>query len=98
MFSLDDVSLCAVIIGLVEVVKAFAVPKRWCLVASIVIGVLLLEGIEATFQFPFIKPWVLAGVKGVVLGLTATGLYMVSKKFRPAGPETPEVFAPPRRR
>lgn len=80
---MEGISLMALIIGLVEVVKEFGVPRKWCLVAAIVVGVALLELIEASVQFPAIQPWVKAGIEGIVLGLGATGLYIVSKKFRP---------------
>ena len=78
---LNGISLMAIIVGLVEVLKAFGIPSKWCLVISIITGVALGALIEAIFQYPQMGPWLVAVIKGLVLGLSATGLYKAGKRF-----------------
>lgn len=93
MFDLNDVPwMVPMIAGLTEIVKKFKVPSRWVPVAAVGVGVGLSVLYEATLQFPWIAPWVVASIKGAIAGLTTVGLYLISKKFRPAGAETPEIF------
>lgn len=95
MFDLNDVPwMVPLVVGLTEVVKQFKVRKRWIPVAAVVVGIGLSLTYEATVQLPWIAPWLVATIKGAIAGLTSVGLYLVSKKFRPAGAETPQ-FTPP---
>jgi len=78
---LDGPQLIPVIIGLTEVAKKFKVPSKWCLVLALAVGVGMGLLIEAAYQYPAIGPWVAAGIKGLIYGLSATGLYALGSKW-----------------
>lgn len=77
----DGPQAVAIIIGLTEVAKKLGVPPKRCLVAAIGLGLVIQLLIEAAFQYPALGPWLVAGIKGVIWGLTATGLYSVGSNW-----------------
>ena len=76
--------LLALIIGLVEFAKHLGVTGQWSMVLAMVLGVLFgvlwyvyAQGLQVEdFRF-----WFEAVVAGLVLGLSASGLYDVGKKW-----------------
>lgn len=79
---LDGISLIAVVVGTVEFAKSMGVPSKWCLAGALVVGVAAVIGMEAATQFPVVAPWLLAVVKGLVIGMSATGLYKAARRFQ----------------
>lgn len=77
----DGPQIVAIIIGLTEVAKKFKVPPKWCLITAIVVGVAMQLLIEAAFQYPAMGPWIAAVLKGLIYGLSATGLYAVGSRW-----------------
>ena len=79
---LGGASVMAMIIGWVEFVKSFDADPR----IATVIGILFAVGLGLLDQWmkvnPALAPWVLTVVQYMALGMAATGLYKVSKKFR----------------
>jgi|GEM_PF-3892123 len=75
----------AIIAGLVEVLKKFGVPSDWCLVGAIAVGIALLELVQLAAYLPDLAPWIEAGLSGLIYGLTATGLYMLGKRWMNKG-------------
>ncbi len=73
LFEPELLTLIPITIGLVEVVKVVGIPDRFAPVASLLIGVAL-----AFFVMPTI-PMVVMG--GVVVGLTASGLYSGTREM-----------------
>lgn len=74
-----DPLLLAVVLGLVEFIKRLNVSGNWLLIASMLIGLALYLGYA----------WLPAGIvkdilSGLLLGLCASGLYDLSKRFMPA--------------
>lgn len=63
----------ALVIGLTELAKRSGIPSRWCPLVSIFMGVSLMFVANAN---PY---WGVSVVEGLVLGLTASGLYSGTK-------------------
>lgn len=70
---ITDVVLIPVIVGLVDALKGYGLPKRWLPVLSILFGVV--GGV--VYLFP--GDWRLGVVSGVMMGLSAGGLYAGGK-------------------
>ena len=64
---LDETMLVAVVIGLVQVAKQFGLATKWAPLLAVVIGIVA-KGVVSGFASPMI-------LEGVVLGLTAAGLW-----------------------
>ena len=75
MFEVYDVALIALIVGLVEILKTAGLPKRWLPSASVLFG--LAGGIF------YVSPGDLKSgiIIGLILGLSASGLYSGSKNI-----------------
>lgn len=74
------------VVGLVELCKRLGASGNLCLVLALVFGVLLMLLEQFTVVFPDIAPWVKAVITGLVIGLSASGLYDLAKKFIPVKP------------
>lgn len=78
---LAGVPVILVIIGLVEYVKSLGVPSTWCPLVAIGLGILAAVANQLMATYPFIEPWVVAVVSGIVVGMAATGLYKVGSNW-----------------
>lgn len=68
-----DAVIVPVILGTVEGMKRAGMPAKWSPVASIVLGIL-----ASTFLFST-GDWVGDSLKGIVFGLSASGLWSGTK-------------------
>jgi len=71
-----DISLAvitALVIGLVQVAKTTGLPTRWCPVLALVLGVVI------TTVLSFFAGASDAVITGLIIGLTAVGLYSGTK-------------------
>lgn len=73
MLAAYDVALIPLIIALVELMKGAGLPKKWCSLASLILGIA--GGVV------YIYPDDPKGgiIVGIMLGLSASGLYSGSK-------------------
>ncbi|PIC63454.1 hypothetical protein CSV79_11710 [Sporosarcina sp. P13] len=78
---ITDVLLIPVIVGLVDALKGYGVEKRWLPVVSVLLGV----GGGVLYLFP--ENWKLGVLSGVILGLSAGGLYSGGKVVVQGGGE-----------
>lgn len=78
---LAGVPAILIIIGLVEYVKSLGVPSEWCPLVAIGLGVLAGVAKQLMAMYPFIEPWVVAVISGLVVGMAATGLYKVGDSW-----------------
>lgn len=69
------VPIAVIVTALVELAKRLGVPSKWAPVVSIGFGVLIAVMAVATDTWPTIRPWWEAVVAGVLIGLTASGIY-----------------------
>jgi len=81
MIEIYDVAAIALIVGLVEVLKGFGLTKKWQPVVSILFG--LAAGVF------YVYPADLKGgiIIGLMLGLSASGLYSSGKNMLEKGDE-----------
>ncbi|ARK20342.1 hypothetical protein CSV69_04485 [Sporosarcina sp. P26b] len=70
---ITDMVLVPVIVGLVDALKGYGLQKKWCPVVSIVLGVA--SGV--VYVFP--EDWASGVLSGIVMGLSAGGLYSGGK-------------------
>ena len=70
---ITDMVLIPVIIGLVDALKGYGLPKKWWPVVSVILGVC--GGVF--YMFP--GDWVSGVLSGLVMGLSAGGLYSGGK-------------------
>ncbi len=70
------VAAVPLIVGFVEVLKrSFKMSKRWAPVASSLAGIALSLAFEAVKVSQTPESWLSAGVVGLALGLSASGLF-----------------------
>lgn len=75
MFAAYDVAVIPIIVGLVELLKGVGLPKKWCPVASVVLGIV--GGV--VYLCPSdVKMGI---ISGLVIGLSASGLYSSGKNM-----------------
>lgn len=76
-FEYYSIALIPLIMGLVEIVKKFKVPKKWVPVVSVVIGMAFGFGIlTESFDAEGIRIGV---VSGLYMGLSASGLHSANQ-------------------
>lgn len=80
--AIGGISVIVIVVGLVQVSKRLGVSGKGALVLALVLGVILCLAIQATTVWPWLSPWLVAVVQGVVVGLTASGLYDVGKAWQ----------------
>ncbi|HLR79422.1 MAG TPA: hypothetical protein VK119_02420 [Bacillota bacterium] len=73
MIEVYDVALIPLIVGLVELLKGFGLPKKWLPIVSILFGI--------TAGVLYVHPDDLKGaiIVGLMLGMAASGLYSGTK-------------------
>lgn len=71
-----------VVLGLVELAKGLGLQGKQLTLLAMAIGCVVGTLFEVSAQFPAALPWVRAGVYGLLLGLTASGLYDLAKRLR----------------
>lgn len=80
-WEVDGISLLGVVLGAVEILRKFKVPSRWLPIGAVGIGISLGLLAQAMVIYPHIAPWGMAGLRGAVIGLTATGLYAMGMRI-----------------
>ncbi|PAV27833.1 hypothetical protein CIL05_19995 [Virgibacillus profundi] len=75
MFTVYDAALIPLIVGLVEVLKRSGLPKRLLPIAA------LLFGVAAGIFYVFPNDLKSGIIAGIVMGLSASGLYSGSKNI-----------------
>ncbi|PID23256.1 hypothetical protein CSV61_02075 [Sporosarcina sp. P3] len=70
---ITDMVLIPVIVGLVDALKGYGLPKKWWPVVSVLLGV----GGGVVYVYP--GDWVSGVLSGLVMGLSAGGLYSGGK-------------------
>lgn len=79
------------VLALVQLAKSFGVSGRWSMLLAVLLGVVLQLGdaafIEPTAAGP--ADWYGAAATGLILGLSAAGLYDMTAKPTPTSP-TPD--------
>ncbi|MDV6377160.1 hypothetical protein ORD22_02645 [Sporosarcina sp. GW1-11] len=70
---ITDIVLIPVIIGLIEVMKAYGLPKKLMPVFALIFGI----GGGIFYLFP--QDWKSGILSGIIMGLSASGLYSGSK-------------------
>ena len=68
---LDEAGIIALVLGIVEIVKNFGMPKKYLSIVAIVLGV----GLQLLLKGPTVEN----GIMGVILGLSASGLFSGGK-------------------
>lgn len=79
-WEIDGISLLGVVLGCVEILRKFKVPAQWLPIGAVAIGIGLGVLAQAMTLYPHIAPWGMAGLRGAVIGLTATGLYAMTMR------------------
>lgn len=71
--NVTDIVLIPVIIGLIEVMKAYGLPKKLMPIFALIFGI----GGGVFYLFP--QDWKSGILGGIIMGLSASGLYSGSK-------------------
>lgn len=77
------IPIMTVVVGIVEYAKSLSMPTKYAPALAMALGVAFAVAIELAVIYPELNRWLVAVVVGLALGLSATGLYKASKKFRP---------------
>ena len=75
------IPVLAIIVGLVEFAKTLGLPTKHAPILAVVVGLGAGLVVQAMSVYPDIAPWVEHAVIGVVIGMAATGLYRVGKRW-----------------
>ena len=78
-FVIAGVPAAIVIVTLVEVLKRAGLERRFAPLAAIVLGVMTTLAVQLAMHWPWLRAWWEAIGSGVLLGLSASGLYSGSK-------------------
>lgn len=85
---MENAEIGAAVIGITEVTKRlFGLPRKYCPVFAILVGVILAVLSEITHGnspagiLGFFSAYFWALIRGIVIGTTATGLYTVGDNF-----------------
>jgi len=74
--------LIPIVVGLTEFAKIMGVPGgKWATLAAVVVSIVLCVAIQATVLFPVVGPWLMAVLVGLLVGMSATGLYTVGARW-----------------
>ncbi len=74
---MEEAELIAAVVGITEVVKNLGIPAKYCTTIAILLGVVLAIVAEHTWGH---GNYMIAAIRGVIFGTTATGLYSVGDK------------------
>lgn len=74
-FAEVDTSAVFLTIAIVEVLKQAGLPSRYGMLASVGVGLVIALIVTAVNLWPGLRPWWLAVVAGVQIGLMASGTY-----------------------
>jgi membrane protein implicated in regulation of membrane protease activity len=82
-FVLNSTTLLVIVFGLVEFIKTLGVKGNVLRIISMTLGI----GIAVVFKlsqiYPSWSPWIEIGAFGIVIGLTASGIYEFINKRLP---------------
>jgi hypothetical protein len=73
-----------IVAGLVEFSKKLGAAGNLCIVLAVVYAVALMLLVQLAAAFPLIEPWIKTVITGLIVGLSASGLYDLAKTFKPA--------------
>ena len=68
-----------VVAGLVEFSKKLGASGNLCVVLSAIYGVVIMLLVQVAATFPVVEPWLKTIFAGLVVGLSASGLYDLAK-------------------
>ena len=83
-FSVTDLVLLPLILGLVEFAKKLGIEGKWSMLLAVVLGCgfgALLMAMQESLIPEAALPWINVGVFGLSFGLGAAGLYDIGKRF-----------------
>jgi len=75
---MNEAEIAAVIVGLTEMVKKFGLPSQYCPLIAVVIGIAVVVGEEVKNGG---QDYYSAVFRGLLIGLTSTGLYATTDKM-----------------
>jgi len=75
------VSAIVLVAGLVQFAKKLGIKDKGSLILAMILGPAIMLGNEAVKQFPIASPWVQALVVGIMVSLTASGLWDGAKQL-----------------
>lgn len=78
---INGVPVLFVVIGLVEAAKRLGIEGKASLVLALVLGLLFALAMQAVVIWPQFSPWLTSIVTGLVLGLSATGIYDLGQRW-----------------
>lgn len=78
---INPVLLVALVLGMVEFAKRLGVSGQASLGLSMALGIAFGVLSQVGELFPTISPWFEIGVYGLLMGLAASGLYDLGKRF-----------------
>lgn len=70
-----------VVIGLVEAAKRLGVGGKGSLILALILGLVFSLAMQVVVVYPEASAWLQAVVIGLVLGLSATGIYDLGSKW-----------------
>lgn len=80
-YIVGGISIMAVIMGLVQLVKKLGVSGNILILVSVLIGFVIGAVYKLTGMYPQIAPWLELVIFALYMGLGATGLYSVGDRF-----------------
>lgn len=78
---IGGIPVIAIIIGLVEYIKSWGLGSKYAALVAMSLGILASVTVQLTVVYPGASPWVEAVVIGLVIGMSATGLYKVGNRW-----------------
>lgn len=81
-FVLNSTTLLVIVFGLVEFIKLFGIQGSVLRIISMLLGVSLAVIFKLSQVYPSWYPWIDIASFGIVIGLTASGIYeFINKRF-----------------
>ena len=74
-FVLNSTSLLVIVFGLIEFIKSFGLKGNILRIISMTLGIGLAVIFKLSQVYPDWEPWINIGAFGIVIGLTASGIY-----------------------
>ncbi|MCK4899400.1 MAG: hypothetical protein KAS38_11510 [Anaerolineales bacterium] len=82
-FVLNSTTLLVVVFGLVEFIKTFGIKGNVLRIISMTLGIGLAVVFKLSQVYPSWLPWIDIAAFGIVIGLTASGIYEFINKRLP---------------
>ena len=81
MYEIGPFSIILIIAGIVELIKKLGVQGNKLILISCAVGLVIGVIFKINEMYPAVQPYIEILIYGIAFGLSASGLYDITKKF-----------------